>query len=81
MVPVLSSPILALMALHKLFPDESMHSAILLSGPGLHYIHCFPDNYYITLIYNISAAEKKGFLGRGRSGTSAQSFVLCFSVF
>ena len=28
-----------------------------------------------------SAAEKKGSLGRGRSGTSAQSFVLCFSVF
>ena len=25
-----------------------------------------------------SAAEKKGSLGRGRSGTSAQSFVLCF---
>ena len=29
----------------------------------------------------LSAAEKKGSLGRGRSGTSAQSFVLCFSVF
>ena len=28
-----------------------------------------------------SAADKKGSLGRGRSGTSAQSFVLCFSVF
>ena len=27
------------------------------------------------------AAGKKGSLGRGRSGTSAQSFVLCFSVF
>ena len=27
--------------LHKLFSDASMHSAILLSGPGLHYINCF----------------------------------------
>ena len=29
----------------------------------------------------MSAAEKRGSLGRGRSGTSAQSSVLCFSVF
>ena len=27
--------------LHTLFSDASAHSAMLLSGPGLHYINCF----------------------------------------
>ena len=32
-------------------------------------------------VRNLFSSWKKGSLGRGRSGTSAQSFVLCFSVF
>ena len=47
--------------LHKLLSDASIRSAILISGPRLHYRNCFQINfqvdYIITTLHNMGSNE------------------------